>query len=123
MSEREARLARIRAGRARVQAEGGRVGGQAPYGWHAKRGVITPDPREQAVIRIILAMRVGHLSYERIAAELNAAGIPTQRAGARWSLERVRQVTLRASGRWAPVPLDHVPGQQAIGEVTAAGSG
>ena len=115
MSEREARVARLRAGRDRVQAAGGRAGGQLPYGWHAKRGRALVCSQEQATLRLMLRLRHDGWAYERIAGELNRLGIPPRKASA-WTLDRVRMIVRRATSdpRWAPVDDRQSPGQQLL---------
>lgn len=89
--ERSVLVAKLRAARVRLRKSTGRCEGRKPYG---------DRPGESAIVDRIVALRRKPrrrepASYARIAATLNAEGVPS-RTGKRWSPETVRQVTLRA---------------------------
>ncbi len=69
----------------------GRVYGPVPFGYDAVDGLLVESPGEQVVLDFMQAMRRGGMSYARIAACLNADGIPSKQGG-RWHAMSVRSV-------------------------------
>ena len=63
-----------------------------PLGFQREGGNLVVDSAEQAVVVKIKDLRSAGLSLKRIAANLNAAEIPTKRAGGRWHDSTVRNV-------------------------------
>jgi DNA invertase Pin-like site-specific DNA recombinase len=66
---------KLRGARNRIRVKEGRCEGRKPYG-HLEG--------ERAVIDRMTSLRRDGMSYERIAAELNNAAIPTRKAGKQW---------------------------------------
>jgi DNA invertase Pin-like site-specific DNA recombinase len=85
---------------ARLRQNGRRVSRWAPYGFSfATEGRLAPEPREQAVLDRIEALRVAGLSLRAISEELAASGI-LARNGRRFAPQTlVRLVTRRAGPR------------------------
>jgi len=88
--------ARTRAALDAKRARGERTGGGVPYGYDAAPGHgLTPNGREQAVLRRIAELRARDLGWRRIARALNDEGVPAKHGGA-WDATRVR----RALAHW-----------------------
>jgi hypothetical protein len=87
------RSAALQAGRDRIAAEGGRLGGPAPYGWRwaGSGGRLVPIREEQAVRFLVLHLRGRGLSLQAIADELARLGLP-MRSGAPWSRQALHRV-------------------------------
>lgn len=88
------RSAPLQAARDRIAAEGGRLGGQAPYGWRwagAGGGRLTPVRDEQAVRFLTLHLRRRGLGPQAIADELNRLGLP-MRNGKPWDRRYVHRI-------------------------------
>jgi DNA invertase Pin-like site-specific DNA recombinase len=66
---------KLRGARNRIRTAAGRCGDRKPYGYL---------DGEKAVIERMVSLRGAGMSYERIADELNRAGVPTRKAGKRW---------------------------------------
>jgi site-specific DNA recombinase len=81
---------------ARLRATGRRAG-ELPYGWtvNGDGETLLPVETEQAVLAAILDRRATGVGYRRIAAELNAEGVPTKH-GRQWWPETVRSVLAHA---------------------------
>ena len=80
-------VAKLRGARQRIKANTGRCEGRKPYG---------SRPGEAAIIEQMKQLRGGRMAVDKIAAELNAAGI-LPRAGARWYPTSVYRV-LKSAG-------------------------
>lgn len=74
---------RLLSGRRKKLEGGGYAGGRPPTGYIVKNHELVVDPESAKVIRYIRKLRMARLSFERIAARLNAEGIKT-RTGACW---------------------------------------
>jgi hypothetical protein len=87
------RPAALQAARDRVVAEGGRVGGVAPYGWRYAGfgGRFVPLRNEQAVRFLVFHLRERGLSLQGIADELERLDLP-MRSGAKWSRQALHRV-------------------------------
>lgn len=87
---------RMRAGRRRRLEQTGWAGGPLPYGFGQRLsdGTLVPDPEESEVLARILERRREGAGSKRIAAELNAAGIPT-RHGKAWEESTIRRLWAR----------------------------
>ncbi len=98
VSEYERAMIRLRlaAGRARKHENGGYAYGAPPFGYRAVDGELEAVPEEQDAIRIIRHMRQQGWSWARIAGELNAEHIATQRGG-KWHADSVRRIALRVT--------------------------
>jgi DNA invertase Pin-like site-specific DNA recombinase len=88
---------RLEAQRDAARAAGKRVDGSPPYGWISVGGVLYEDPDEQQWLGVMVAMRAEGLSYNKIAAFLNEAGVPTKKATlsgnpCRWHAYTVQRV-------------------------------
>lgn len=76
---------RTRAGRAVKASRGGYSGGRLAYGYNVVRGVLTINPSEAPIVKMIFKMRdEQHLAFEAIADYLNDNHIPTK-SGKEWS--------------------------------------
>ncbi len=99
--ERAVIRARMEAGRARAVAEGRRGQGQPPYGWRAgkdeggRRGVLEPDPQEQAVLARMRLLQANGETLASIARTLNDEGVPARRG--RWHPTSVARALARSS--------------------------
>lgn len=73
-----------------------RTSGRIPFGWTlGSDGVhLVEQPKEQAILARILALRAGGLSYRAIGAELARNGM-LPRSGATWSPKVLRDICLR----------------------------
>lgn len=72
--------------------QGLRYSGVVPYSMMDVDGKLIPNPDEVRVIGKIMELRKSGLSFEKIAAELNANSIPTRRGAKRWIWTAVRSV-------------------------------
>lgn len=75
-----------------LRTSGKRYSGVVPFGWRDQDGVLVEDDKEKSVIKMILSFRQTGLSFEKIASELNATGVPTRRGAKRWIWTAVRAV-------------------------------
>jgi site-specific DNA recombinase len=71
---------RLYAGRRKKLESGKYAGGRPAYGYKAKDGKLTLNRHEAETIREIRALRMGRMSYQRIAEKLNAKGVKPSRA-------------------------------------------
>ncbi len=68
-----------------MRRETGKAWNHPPYGWRkAADGALEHEPREQALLTRMRALRAGGVTFETVAAELNEAG-ERNRAGGRWA--------------------------------------
>lgn len=74
---------RLLSGRRKKLENGGYAGGRPPTGYRVKNHELVLDDEGAKVIRYIRKLRMGRMSFEKIAARLNAESIKT-RNGARW---------------------------------------
>lgn len=74
---------RLLSGRRKKLENGGYAGGRPPTGYRVKNHELVVDEEGAKVIRYIRKLRMGRMSFEKIAARLNAESIKT-RNGARW---------------------------------------
>ncbi len=92
-----------------VKRDKGELCGTVPYGWTAEpTGQVTPKgvairflrdhPEEQKWILHMHRLRCGGWSYDRIAKELNAAGVPTKRG--KGEIIKYRGETRFNTGLW-----------------------
>lgn len=88
--ERELIASRTREGMGRCRAEH-RVYSPTPYGWDASDGRLLPNPGEQEVLAWMRVRRARGLSLGRLAAALNARGVPPK-LGGRWGTSSVASV-------------------------------
>ena len=73
-------------------AEGGRIGGVAPYGYRRRDdGELEPDPEQVDLVRRIFRDYVEGGSFKGIARELNTEGVPTERGG-EWHASTVSDI-------------------------------
>lgn len=80
-----------------LKAEGKRAG-EIPYGyrvWAGDGATLEEDPKEQAIIERILALRASGLSLRNVADALNGQGILPRKKGARWSKDTVHRILRR----------------------------
>lgn len=80
------------------KAQGQRVG-QIPFGYDlASNGIdLIPNPAQLEAIDLINELRSAGLTYQAIADELTARGIPTQSGKTRWSTASIHKITKRAA--------------------------
>jgi len=95
--ERDLVSERTRAAMAHKKAKGERVG-QVPYGFHVVADGVTleKDEAEQATLADLRALRALGRTWQEIADELNARGIPTKQ-GRLWTLQTARKVGLHVA--------------------------
>lgn len=74
---------RLLSGRRKKLENGGYAGGRPPTGYKVKNHELVVDEEGAKVIRYIRKLRMGRMSFEKIASRLNTADIKT-RNGARW---------------------------------------
>lgn len=90
---------RMREGRRAKAQAGGFAYGAPPFGFRAEGRELVPDPAEQRVLEEIQSLRAGGSSFQAIADQLNADGIPTKRgtstAASRWHRASVRRALER----------------------------
>lgn len=79
----------------RYLKEQGQVISRPTYGYNIKAGKLHEDEHEKGVLVRIRTWRTQGMSYRRIAAELDAAGIPTKRGG-QWQAMTVCRLHKRA---------------------------
>lgn len=78
-------------GRRLKAAQGGFIGGRAPYGWRMREDdTLEPCEREQAIIRAARILQAEGLALRKIGERLEAEGL-LPRAG-KWHAETVKQV-------------------------------
>src|SRR5262249_46097728 len=83
--ERDTIVERPTSGRNQRGKLGAEKGGRLPYGYIRKiGGGIVVDDNAAAVVRKIFSYRRRRKSYQRIAEELNTAGVPAPQGGIRW---------------------------------------
>lgn len=73
----------------------GRVYSRPVFGYAEKDGRLVADPEERKTLAHCRRWRDRGLSYHRIAARLNAEGVPAKRGG-RWQANTVRRILLAA---------------------------
>lgn len=73
--------------------------GQIPYGYDlASNGKnLNENPEQQKVIALMKSLRETGMSFSQIGRELGERGIPTQKAGRRWTHKNVASILRRAS--------------------------
>lgn len=86
----------------RVKKARGEVYGQVPYGFSRDGNRLVPNPAEMAVIDRIRAQRRAGTSFGRIAADLNAAAVPTKGGKGVWYPMTVKLVTESSIDTAAP---------------------
>lgn len=85
------------------RGKGEKTGGHTPYGFEIVGGAkLEADPKETAVIRRIQELRAAGLSLRRIAAELQALGIPTKTGKGIWRPQVIKEMLSRQVD--APLP-------------------
>lgn len=88
---------RVRRTVAYQKARGRKGPGLRPYGYNVDpNGYLTPNEREQAAIRMAVALRAQGQGWANVAAALNSAGFLTV-SGVGWSPEGCRSVMVRAA--------------------------
>ena len=80
---------KLRAARQRIKAKMGRCEGRKPYG--TKTG-------EPAIVGRMSELRASGMSFDRIAATLDAEGVPTHTPGKKWHGFAVNQILTREVG-------------------------
>ena len=74
------------------RSRGGRISGQAPFGWDfGSGGRLVENDREQKIIARMRSMRAEGLSYRGIAARLDGEGFLPKR-GKRWDHTTVKSI-------------------------------
>ena len=63
-----------------------------PFGYRMEKGDITPHPKESEAVRSIFALYCGGASYNSIAAEMMAQGIPYYQKTNRWNKNMVSRI-------------------------------
>ena len=98
--ERDQISERTTAAMAHLRRQNRRISGFIPYGYDlAPDGeTLTPNAAEQAAIAEIAGLRARGFSLRKIAAALDARGLPSK-TGTGWTAEAVRQVLKREAGR------------------------
>ena len=79
------------AGKAAKAAEGGFLGGRAPYGFRVEDGQVVPDDAEQVVVALVGRLPASGASLRQIAIELDAQGYRPRDAH-RWYPNTVRRI-------------------------------
>ncbi len=74
----------------------GKAWNHAPFGWDAIDGFLVENEAEQGTLTLIREQRAEGMPYKKLADNLNAAGIPTKRAGGVWHAASIRGVLLSA---------------------------
>lgn len=88
---------RTRAALAHKRTKGEKTGGDVPFGYDLKGGVLVENEAEQRILKRILKARGRGLSLRRIARGLEAKGIRTKRGGASWHPQTLKQLLGRAA--------------------------
>lgn len=91
MLERHRIQRRTRRAMAVKKRAGLKIGADAPYGWRYEGNRCVEDEREQEIRARILERYESLGSYGAVAAELNAADVPT-RGAARWYSNTIRRI-------------------------------
>ena len=96
--EREAIGERTRDALQHKRRMGKRVG-QVPFGFDlAEDGdTLLPNPREQAIVALMMLLREDGLSYHKIAAILERKRVPTKEQGSAWAAMTVRNILIRTA--------------------------
>lgn len=92
--ERAMTTLRLRSGRRRKAENGGYAHGGPPFGKRAESRVLVDDPGEQGVLARIDQLCGSGASIRKIAATLNAEGLPAKRGGT-WHPQTVARVLAR----------------------------
>ena len=81
-----------------LRNQGKRISGRIPFGFDlAPDGeTLSPNIREQQSLQLISSLRARGLGHRRIAAQMNAEGIPSK-TGAPWSPQAIGGILRRAS--------------------------
>jgi len=99
--EKEMGVYRMRSSRQRIRMDGGRCEGGSPYGFRVSgdKGQKRLDPiaQEQEIIALVKRLRQLGYTLRRIAAELNAKGIPSK-LGKVWHAAGVRRILSYQAG-------------------------
>jgi DNA invertase Pin-like site-specific DNA recombinase len=80
---------KLRGARQRMKQKTGRCEGRKPFG---------ERPGEEKVLQRMKELRASGTGFDRIAAMLNAEGVPTRTAGKRWHGFAVNQILSRSAG-------------------------
>lgn len=113
---RDLTVARLRAGKRRKAAEGGFVGGPAPFGLASINRELAIVEPEVNLIHRMHAMHDQGLSLRVIADTLNAEGIPTKRGGSSlWHPQTVSRVLSRPIPKPKPRAKRAKPGSKRAG--------
>lgn len=94
--DREMTVDRLAAGRAAKAARGGYAHGALPYGYRTVKGVLVPEPAEQAALARMRELQAVGYSTREIARVLADEGRPTKRGG-EWSSPTVARILIRAN--------------------------
>jgi DNA invertase Pin-like site-specific DNA recombinase len=82
---------RMMAGKAAKAAQGGFLGGRAPYGFRLEHGQVVEDPDEQEVVALVGQLAAAGNSLRAIGAQLEEEG-HKPRDGAAWHPNTVRRI-------------------------------
>lgn len=89
--ERQRIIARTSDAKRKHKANGGFMGGSAPYGYRRDGDKVVPDEHEQGTIRLVRELR-GSLSIPKVIKELNKRGIKP-RSAAQWFQNQISRIT------------------------------
>ncbi len=76
---------------------GEKTGGDVPFGYQADNGMLTPDRREQHVIRLINQLKADGHSLRAIASELRKRGYKSKTGKTTWNPKTVAKLIERAA--------------------------
>lgn len=82
---------RLHSGRKKKLESGEYAGGRPAYGYNAKNGNLAINTKEAEVVQKIRSLRMGRLSYQKIAEHLNLAGIKPK-GGTRFYASTIRYI-------------------------------
>jgi hypothetical protein len=80
---------------ARKRKHGQKTGGDVPFGYDLKGGLLVENEKEQAIIRAIQDKRREGLSLRQVARGLEAKGVKTKRGLASWQAQTVSRIVKR----------------------------
>lgn len=86
---------RLHSGRKKKLESGEYAGGRPAYGYNAKNGNLAINQKEAEVVQKIRSLRMGRLSFQKIAAKLNLAGIKPK-SGKKFYASTVRYILKNA---------------------------
>jgi site-specific DNA recombinase len=88
---------RTKSALAHKRANGEKTGGDIPYGYRVRAGVLVEDAAESATVERIRRYRAEGYSFRAICGKLGALGCRTKRGNPKWHPQTVKQILTRGA--------------------------